>query len=56
MTPRITWRPTMAFHMPSGPTLAVSPAAGLNSNSHGLLLRFGVSYEIDQFVSRLRGK
>jgi hypothetical protein len=48
--------PTMAFHMPSGPTFSVSPAAGLNNNSHGFLLRFGVSYEINQFVSRLRGK
>lgn len=48
--------PTMAFHMPSGPTFSVSPAAGLTSNSHGFLLRFGVSYEINQFVSRLRGK
>jgi hypothetical protein len=48
--------PTMAFHIPSGPTLSVSPAAGLNSNSHGFLLRFGISYEIDQVVSRLRGK
>jgi len=48
--------PTMAFRMPNGPTLSVSPAAGLNSNSHGFLLRFGVSYEINQFVSRLRGK
>ncbi|HMC31860.1 MAG TPA: hypothetical protein VKL99_13575, partial [Candidatus Angelobacter sp.] len=48
--------PTMAFHMPSGPTFSVSPAAGLNSHSHGLPLRFGVSYEIDQVVSRLRGK
>jgi hypothetical protein len=48
--------PTMAFHLPSGPTFAVSPGFGLNSNSHGLLLRFGVSYEIDQFISRLRGK
>jgi hypothetical protein len=48
--------PTMAFHMPSGPTFSVSPAAGLNSNSHGFLLRFGVSYEINQFVSRLRRK
>lgn len=48
--------PTMAFHLPSGPTVAVSPGFGLNSNSHGFLLRFGVSYEIDQFVSRLRGK
>ncbi|HZD94593.1 MAG TPA: hypothetical protein VE133_10090, partial [Candidatus Sulfotelmatobacter sp.] len=48
--------PTMAFHLPNGPTLSVSPAAGLNSNSHGFLLRFGVAYEINQFVSRLRGK
>jgi hypothetical protein len=48
--------PTMAFHLPSGPTFSVSPTAGLNSNSHGFLLRFGVAYEINQFVSRLRGK
>src|SRR5207253_6239561 len=48
--------PVIAFHMPNGPTLSVSPAAGLNSNSHGFLLRFGVSYEVNQFVSRLRRK
>src|SRR6476469_934425 len=48
--------PTMAFHMPGGPTFSVSPSAGLNSNSHGFLLRFGVSYEVNQFVSRLRRK
>lgn len=48
--------PTMAFRLPSGPTFSLSPSAGLNKNSHGFLLRFGVSYEIDQFVSRLRGK
>jgi hypothetical protein len=48
--------PTMAFHIPSGPTLSLSPGAGLNSHSHGLLLRFGIAYEIDQVVSRLRGK
>jgi hypothetical protein len=46
----------MAFHMPNGPTFSVSPTAGLNSNSHGFLLRFGVAYEISQAVSRLRGK
>ena len=45
---------TMAFRLPSGPTFSLSPAAGLNSNSHGFLLRFGVSYEIDQFFSRLK--
>ncbi|HET9284553.1 MAG TPA: hypothetical protein VFR24_21575 [Candidatus Angelobacter sp.] len=48
--------PTMAFRLPSGPTFSLSPSAGLNKNSHGFLLRFGISYEIDQFVSRLRGK
>jgi hypothetical protein len=48
--------PTMAFHLPSGPTFSVSPAAGLNNNSHGFLLRVGVSYEVDRFFSRLRGK
>jgi hypothetical protein len=48
--------PTLAFHVPSGPTFSISPAAGLNSNSHGFLLRFGVAYEINQVVSRLRGK
>jgi hypothetical protein len=48
--------PTLAFHLPSGPTFSVSPAAGLNSNSHGFLMRFGVAYEISQAFSRLRGK
>ena len=47
---------TMAYYLPGGPTFTVSPAAGLNNNSHGFLLRFGVTYEIDQFFSRLRGK
>ena len=46
--------PTMAFRMPNGPTFMVSPTAGLNSNSHGFLLRFGMSYEVDQFFSRLK--
>lgn len=48
--------PTMAFHLPSGPTFSVSPAAGLNGNSHGFLLRLGVAYEISQVFSRLREK
>ena len=47
---------TLAWHLPGGPTFSFSPAAGLNSNSHGFLMRFSVAYEIDQFVSRLRGK
>jgi hypothetical protein len=48
--------PTLAFDLPSGPTFSVSPAAGLNNNSHGFLLRFGVSYEISQAFPRLRAK
>jgi len=48
--------PTMAFRMPNGPTFSISPAAGLNSNSHGFLLRFGMAYEINQFASRFRRK
>ncbi|HSM85299.1 MAG TPA: hypothetical protein VLT16_04075, partial [Candidatus Limnocylindrales bacterium] len=46
--------PTVAFRLPSGPSFNLSPGFGLNSNSHGVLLRFGVSYEINQFASRLR--
>ena len=42
--------PTVAFQMPQGPSFQLSPAAGLNSNSHGFLLRFGVSYEFNQFA------
>jgi hypothetical protein len=42
--------------MPNGPTFQISPAAGLNHNSHGMLLRFGVSYEFDQFLSGRRRK
>ncbi len=46
--------PLASFRLPSGPVFTVSPGAGLNSNSHGFLLRVGVAYEIDQFASRLR--
>ena len=46
--------PTAAFKMPNGPTFSFSPAAGLNHNSHGMLLRFGVAYDIDQVWSRMR--
>jgi hypothetical protein len=42
--------PTVAFRMPQGPSFQVSPAVGLNNNSHGFLLRFGVSYEFNQFA------
>ncbi len=48
--------PVATLRMPQGPVFKISPGIGLNSNSHGVLLRFGVSYEIDQIMSRLRGK
>lgn len=46
--------PTVAFQLPGGPSFQLSPAVGLNKNSHGMLLRFGVSYEFNQFASLLR--
>ncbi|PYP89453.1 MAG: hypothetical protein DMG65_13460 [Candidatus Angelobacter sp. Gp1-AA117] len=48
--------PVVNFRMPNGPVFQASPGFGLNSNSHGFLLRFGVAYEIDQVFSRLRRK
>ena len=42
--------PIIAFRMPQGPSFQISPAMGLNNNSHGFLLRFGVSYEFNQFA------
>ena len=41
--------PVAAWNLPSGWTLRVSPGFGLNDNSHGFLLRWGVSYEISGF-------
>jgi hypothetical protein len=48
--------PVASLRLPNGPTVKVSPGFGLNSYSHGMLLRFGVSYEIDQVWSKLKGK
>jgi hypothetical protein len=36
----------VAWNVPGGTTLRLSPAFGLNRNSHRFLLRFGVSYEL----------
>ena len=50
--------PVMAFNLPSGWTLRLSPGIGLNDNSHRLLMRWGVSREFAGFgetVSRLFG-
>jgi hypothetical protein len=50
--------PVAAWNLPSGWTLRVSPGFGLNDNSHGILLRWGVSREFSGFgemVSRFFG-
>jgi hypothetical protein len=47
--------PCLAWNLPSGWTLRVSPGFGLNHNSHGLLLRWGVSREISSFGEMIRG-
>lgn len=41
--------PTIALNTPRGLTYKVSPEFGLNDNSAGVLWRFGVSYEVQQF-------
>ena len=48
--------PVLAWDVPHGPSIRVSPTFGLNRDSNGFLFRFMLSYEIDQFVSRLRGQ
>jgi hypothetical protein len=52
--------PALAWNLPSGWTLRLSPGFGLNDNSHRLLIRWGASREISGFgemVSRLfRGR
>jgi hypothetical protein len=50
--------PGIAWNLPSGWTLRISPSFGLNDNSHRFLMRWGVSREIAGFgsmVSRLFG-
>jgi len=41
--------PALAWNLPSGWTLRLSPGFGLNDNSHRLLLRWGVSREFSGF-------
>ena len=48
--------PVVRWDIPNGPSFKLSPGFGLNENSHGFLLRLGVSYEIDQVAARLRGR
>jgi hypothetical protein len=46
--------PLVAWQMPNGVTLSLSSGFGLNANSHRLLLRWGVSYEITGFDRKVR--
>lgn len=48
--------PVLSWDVPHGPSIKLSPGFGLNDYSHGFLMRFGVSFEIEQIASRLRGK
>src|SRR5262249_55124842 len=41
--------PAVAWNLPSGWTFRLSPAFGLNDNSHRLLLRWGLSREFSGF-------
>jgi hypothetical protein len=50
--------PGIAWNLPSGWTLRISPSFGLNDNSHQFLMRWGVAREITGFgamISRLFG-
>jgi len=50
--------PVLAWNLPAGWTVRVSPGFGLNGNSHRFLLRWGVAHEIPgfgQMISRLFG-
>ncbi len=45
--------PVLAWGLPSGTVLKVSPAFGLNGSSYRVLMRFAVEYETQQFGPRL---
>ncbi len=48
--------PVLGWQLPSGTRLTFSPAFGLNGNSHGVLIRFSLSYEVEQFARLFRGR
>ena len=51
--------PAVAWNLPSGWTVRISPGFGLNANSHGLLLRWGLAREFNGFgdaVAKLFGR
>lgn len=47
--------PVLAWHMPRGLTLRISPTFGLTASSHRFLLRFGIAQEFSGFGPRLAG-
>src|SRR5262245_19449839 len=46
--------PVLAWNLPGGTTLRVSPGFGLTDESHSTLVRFGVSHEISRFGRQVR--
>ena len=46
--------PTLAWNLPSGTTLRVSPGFGLTGESHSTLIRFGVSHEFPGFGQQVK--
>jgi len=46
--------PVLAWGLPNGVAIRISPGFGLTTSSHRFLLRFGVSYEIAGFGRRVR--
>jgi hypothetical protein len=46
--------PILAWQLPNGVTWSVSPGFGLTDQSHGFLLRWGISYEVAGFGRALR--
>jgi hypothetical protein len=46
--------PVVTWNIPRGPSVRLSPSFGLNDNSNGFLFRFMISYEVDQFLSKVR--
>jgi hypothetical protein len=46
--------PILAWQLPNGATFRVSPGFGLNDNSHRLVLRWSVSYEVTGLGRKLR--
>jgi len=48
--------PVVQWNIPKGPSIGFEPGFGLNTNSVGVLWRFKISYEIEQFFSLFKSK